>query len=253
MTYKIITAKTAEELQIKVFEEKSFGGQAIFTGNTSVGFSNEWNQHVAVLQYQPRPYIVCLCGSTRFTDVMLAVRWMLEKQNIIVMTWNVLPVGYGAHVSHQAEAEGVKEQLDALHKSKILMSDSVLVVNPNSYIGESTQSEINFADQYNKPIYTLWNEDTNTFHSEIIFHTVNKIEGLKVKLNTKQLDQVFDLPARVLTGDWDACKEMSPFLTEYTKFPAIPTRANFSIEKVDMSSALENLKKRFSDGDEGET
>jgi hypothetical protein len=101
-----------------------------------------------------RPKVVCFCGSTRFTPHMLILRWEMEKQRIITMGWNVLPDGYGAD-SHVAEAEGVKELIDELHKRKIDLCDEVFVVNLDGYIGESTRSEIDYAESIGKPIQYL--------------------------------------------------------------------------------------------------
>ena len=42
--------------------------------------------------------------------------------------------------------------LGKMHKEKIKLSDAILVVNVNSYIGKSTKSEIEFAESLNKEI-----------------------------------------------------------------------------------------------------
>ncbi|WP_413496868.1 hypothetical protein [Carnobacterium maltaromaticum] len=42
--------------------------------------------------------------------------------------------------------------LGKMHKEKIKLSDAILVVNVNSYIGNSTKSEIEFAESLNKEI-----------------------------------------------------------------------------------------------------
>lgn len=105
-----------------------------------------------------RPKVVCLCGSTRFTDEMLVISWDFVKRGIIVLSWNVLPSSYTKDAlteSHLAEKEGVKEALDELHKRKIDLSDEVFVINLNGYIGESTRSEINYALSTNKPVRYL--------------------------------------------------------------------------------------------------
>lgn len=45
-----------------------------------------------------------------------------------------------------------KEVLDSLHRSKIDLADRVLVVNPGGYLGESTRSEIAYAQALGKPV-----------------------------------------------------------------------------------------------------
>jgi len=105
-----------------------------------------------------RPKIICFCGSTRFTVEMMVVRWEYEKAGHIVLTWNVLPDSYIEHhhkgqvkdgglYKNIADAEGVKEQMDELHKRKIDLADEVLVINIGGYIGESTRSEIEYANK----------------------------------------------------------------------------------------------------------
>ena len=42
-----------------------------------------------------------------------------------------------------------------MHKEKINMSDAIYVINPGGYIGESTYSEIDWANRMNKKIYFL--------------------------------------------------------------------------------------------------
>lgn len=49
----------------------------------------------------------------------------------------------------------VKEMLDAMHKRKIDMSDEILVINKNGYIGSSTKSEIEYATKTGKKIKYL--------------------------------------------------------------------------------------------------
>ena len=42
--------------------------------------------------------------------------------------------------------------IDKMHKERIKLSDAILVVNVNDYIGSSTKSEIEFAKSLNKEI-----------------------------------------------------------------------------------------------------
>ncbi len=104
-----------------------------------------------------RPKIVCLCGSTRFTREMLIKQWELTKQGCIVVSWCALPDDYridalNGDTSHIGDKEGVKELVDELHKRKIDLCDEVFVLNIGDYIGESTASEIAYAEKKGKPI-----------------------------------------------------------------------------------------------------
>lgn len=105
-----------------------------------------------------KPKVICLCGSTRFTDQMLVKQWELTKQWYIVLSWCALPSSYfsGPDKAHIGDQEGVKEIVDEVHKRKIDISDEIFIMNVDGYIGEHTRSEINYAmDQY-KPI--KWEE-----------------------------------------------------------------------------------------------
>ena len=114
---------------------------------------------------RPKTKIICLCGSTRFTDQMLIKQWELTKQGNIVLSWCALPDSYfetelkdKAHIGDQ---EGVKEIADEVHKRKIDISDEIFVLNIDSYIGESTRSEIDYAKSISKPIFYLEKESVS--------------------------------------------------------------------------------------------
>ena len=51
--------------------------------------------------------------------------------------------------------QGAEKTFDLLHFDKIELSDEVLVLNINGYIGESTRNEINHAKKLNKTIRYL--------------------------------------------------------------------------------------------------
>ena len=104
-----------------------------------------------------KPKIVCLCGSSRFVDIMAVVAWLLEKdEGKIAMGLHLLPRWYpNVPEHHLAEAEGVAEQMDELHLRKIDIADEIFVINWDGYIGESTAKEILYADTIDKPIRYL--------------------------------------------------------------------------------------------------
>lgn len=103
-----------------------------------------------------RPQIVCLCGSTRFMDAFHAAGWEFTLKGYIVLSVGVCKHG-DKDGAHGAEALGpdVVERLDTLHFRKIDLADSVFVLNVDGYIGESTRSEINYAESIGKPITYL--------------------------------------------------------------------------------------------------
>ena len=101
--------------------------------------------------------IICLCGSTRFTDTMLVIQWEFTKQGNVVLGWCALPDDYfdGEDKTHVGDLEGVKDIVDEVHKRKIDLADEVFVINVDGYIGESTRSEIDYAIEHDKPVYWL--------------------------------------------------------------------------------------------------
>lgn len=102
-----------------------------------------------------RPPIVCLCGSTRFFSQFQEANYELTMRGIIVLSVGFYPHskaehGHGEGVGHDS-AE--KVALDELHFRKIELADSVFVINPGGYIGESTGREIAHAVKTHRPVY----------------------------------------------------------------------------------------------------
>lgn len=95
--------------------------------------------------------VITLCGSTKFKDEFLREQKRLTLEGNIVIS-----VGLFGH-SGDAEVwtENTKEMLDDMHKRKIDMADEIFVINVNGYIGESTKSEIKYAQEHNKEIHYL--------------------------------------------------------------------------------------------------
>jgi hypothetical protein len=101
---------------------------------------------------------VCICGSSRFCDLIAVVKWELEKKGIIATGLHLLPQWYienreWVESHHGAEQENVAHVLDELHLRKIDSCGSVIIVNPNNYIGERTAIEIEYAKSKDKPIF----------------------------------------------------------------------------------------------------
>jgi hypothetical protein len=97
------------------------------------------------------PTVVCLCGSTRFLEQFREA----EKQETLAGRI-VLSIGVAVRDSDPFWADKdqvqVKEELDWLHKRKIDMSNEILVINVDGYYGDSTRSEIEYAQKTGKPI-----------------------------------------------------------------------------------------------------
>jgi len=95
-----------------------------------------------------RPEVVCICGSARFVDEMLAANRDLTLAGVIV----VAPGVFLRAEEHESITNEQRTALGALHLRKIDLADRVLVVNPGGYIGESTSREIAYARATGKPI-----------------------------------------------------------------------------------------------------
>lgn len=101
------------------------------------------------------PVIVTLCGSTKFKKEFLEVSKGLTLHGVIVL----MP-GVFAHSGDEITNEQ-KQQLDILHKKKIAMSDLIVIINKNDYIGESTASEIGFAQAMGIPVHYYFGHGGN--------------------------------------------------------------------------------------------
>lgn len=91
--------------------------------------------------------IITVCGSLKFKDVMMKVTTQMELSGNVVLC-PIFPITDYKDAYTQEEAI----MLGKMHKEKIKLSDSILVVNVNNYIGESTKNEIEFAKSLNKEI-----------------------------------------------------------------------------------------------------
>lgn len=115
--------------------------------------------------------IITLCGSTRFRDQFMDAQKRLTLEGNIVIS-----VGLYGHSGDEEVWEGMdegtltrtKEMLDDMHKRKIDMADGIFVINVGGYIGDSTRSEIAYAEaagkkvSYLEPLVTGHGVNSNT-------------------------------------------------------------------------------------------
>jgi hypothetical protein len=106
-----------------------------------------------------KPIVVTLCGSTRFRDAFTVAQFRETLDGKIVLT-----IGCSLRDDVQlfgdftdAELKRTKQRLDWLHMRKIDLSDEILVLNVDGYIGDSTSREIAYAWQKGKDIRWLLN------------------------------------------------------------------------------------------------
>ena len=108
--------------------------------------------------------VITLCGSTRFKDAFMEAQKKLTLEGNIVIS-----VGLFGHSGDSEVWEGMSEDtltktkimLDDMHKRKIDMADEIFVINVGSYIGSSTQSEIEYAHSTGKVVRYLEEEKTH--------------------------------------------------------------------------------------------
>jgi len=104
-----------------------------------------------------RPTIVCLCGSTRFSEAFRASLLQETLDGKIVLSIGCdmrSDVEIFGHVADD-ELTVIKSRLDELHLRKIDLADEVLILNVGGYIGQSTRRELEYASAHGKRIRFL--------------------------------------------------------------------------------------------------
>ena len=91
--------------------------------------------------------IITVCGSLRFIKEMMEITEKMELQGNCMLS----PI-YPTKPDKDSYTDDEVIILDKMHKEKIKLSDAILVVNVDNYIGNSTKSEIEFAKSLNKEI-----------------------------------------------------------------------------------------------------
>jgi|GEM_PF-1637123 len=131
---------------------RSFGPEVAADGLVALLFTALlWALHLCGI-----PTIVCLCGSTRFSQAFQEANLRETLAGRIVLT-----IGCDTKSDHElfsASSEQmatVKCALDWLHKRKIDLADEILVLNVGGYIGASTKSEIVHARRRRKRVRWL--------------------------------------------------------------------------------------------------
>jgi hypothetical protein len=98
-----------------------------------------------------RPTIVCLCGSTRFSDAFREANLRETLAGKIVLTIGCDFKSDDAIGLTDAD----KHRMDELHLCKIDLADEVLILNVNDYIGQSTTREMSYAYALGKRVRFL--------------------------------------------------------------------------------------------------
>lgn len=105
--------------------------------------------------------IITICGSYKFKQQMIEIAEKLTLEGNCVLMPNEL-----TRPNKECYSQSEALIFDKMHKEKIKLSDSILVVDVNGYIGNSTKSEIEYAESLSKNII---------YYSNLVIHfKVNK-------------------------------------------------------------------------------
>ena len=91
--------------------------------------------------------IITVCGSLKFIKEIMEITEKMELQGNCMLS-----LIYPTRSNKDAYTYEEVLMLGKMHREKIKLSDAVLVVNVNGYIGNSTKSEIEYAKSLNKEI-----------------------------------------------------------------------------------------------------
>lgn len=97
--------------------------------------------------------LVCLCGSTKNKFAFAEAGAKETLAGNIVLAPQIFSQSDGITLSPEQI-----QTLERVHDRKILLSDEVLVINPDGRVGESTQREIQYAESIGKPVRYLRTE-----------------------------------------------------------------------------------------------
>lgn len=113
--------------------------------------------------------IVTLCGSTRFSQAF-------RDANVQETLAGKIVLSIGCDTRSDDDLFGdltdeqraqIKEELDRLHLDKIAMSDEVLILNQEDYVGESTSRELAYARKLGKRVRWLIIPSSHALESEV--------------------------------------------------------------------------------------
>ena len=93
--------------------------------------------------------IVTLCGSLKFENEMMIIAEKMALEGYCILT-PIYPV-----LENVKRTEEQLMKFKEEHLKRIELSDAILVVNVNNYIGNSTNLEIEYAKKLEKKLYII--------------------------------------------------------------------------------------------------
>lgn len=92
--------------------------------------------------------VITVCGSLRFVKEIMEIAEKMELQGNCML----VPIYNPERTDKDSFTEEEALMLGKMHQEKIKLSDAILVVDVNGYIGNATKKEIEFAKSLNKEI-----------------------------------------------------------------------------------------------------
>lgn len=99
------------------------------------------------MDMEKKTKVITICGSFKFKEEIIKIAMQMELAGNVILT-PIFPINDNKEVVTEEE----RILLGKMHKEKIKLSDAILVVNINNYIGNSTKSEIEYAKSLNKEV-----------------------------------------------------------------------------------------------------
>lgn len=90
---------------------------------------------------------ITVCGSLKYKNEIMQITEKIALQGNCMLS-----IVYPTKADKDAYTSEEKELLGKMHQERIRLSDAILVVNIDNYIGESTKSEIKLAQNLNKEV-----------------------------------------------------------------------------------------------------
>lgn len=94
---------------------------------------------------------VTLCGSSKFKDDFMKASKELSLTGHLVISLRLF--GHADNEFGTSITPAAKAMLDTVHRQKIDISDWILVINRDDYIGRSTADEIEYAHYIGIPVH----------------------------------------------------------------------------------------------------
>ena len=124
---------------------------------------------------------ITLCGSTKFKREFEAINNKLSLEGMIVYSVT----------SITPSTEEEKTRLDLIHKRKIDNSNGIFVIDVDGYIGESTRSEIEYAEKNGKMVkYLSQFPDLKNLCDSLLFEKMN---GLKIIISESFVKDILQM------------------------------------------------------------